>query len=197
MQIYTYQPLPPGPRRIRLLQLLPCSDSSDIRCTIFNYQISIDRPFGIYEALSYCWGDRSDPQRIFIKDELDTKYQYLDVTTNLFAALHRLRDPSLPRTLWVDAICINQGDLDERGQQVQFMTTIYSAASQVVVWLGDVEADQDAIDNNQRTFQMIRNMSREPLQASDEDIKLFLNLLTRDWFTRIWVNYRNSNSKFS
>lgn len=61
----------------------------------------------------------------------------LSVTRNLHAALLRLRDPALDRILWVDAICINQQDLKERAEQVQFMAMVYVCASRVLVWLGE------------------------------------------------------------
>lgn len=41
-----------------------------------------------------------------------------DITPNLFWALLRLRHPDRERILWVDAVCINQADFEERGQQV-------------------------------------------------------------------------------
>jgi hypothetical protein len=52
----------------------------------------------------------------------------------------RLRDPDLPRVMWIDAVCINQNDLEERGDQVQIMALIYAYAAKVTVWLGE-EAD--------------------------------------------------------
>ena len=55
---------------------------------------------------------------------------------NLENALRRLRWLREPRTLWIDAICINQDDLDERAQQVMLMRKIYSKADRVLVWLG-------------------------------------------------------------
>jgi hypothetical protein len=41
------------------------------------------------------------------------------------------------RTIWIDAICINQQDISERTQQVQFMRCIYENAEQVLIWLGE------------------------------------------------------------
>jgi hypothetical protein len=92
MATYHYQPLPPGDRNIRLLQLLPGSDSAYIRCEIFGYTINVARPFGLYEALSYYCGDPGVRQNIFIRNQGSTDYQYCEVTTNVFAALRRLRD---------------------------------------------------------------------------------------------------------
>ena len=65
------------------------------------------------------------------------------VTVNLYTALSRLRDPSLQRILWVDAICINQENPEEQGQQVQLMAKIYSKAHRVIVWLGEAADDSD------------------------------------------------------
>jgi hypothetical protein len=65
------------------------------------------------------------------------------VGTNLKSALKELRAQRL-LLLWVDALCINQTDLLERGLQVMRMGLIYSRAAEVVVWLGE-EADDSAI----------------------------------------------------
>ncbi|RMJ04826.1 hypothetical protein CDV36_014510 [Fusarium kuroshium] len=54
-------------------------------------------------------------------------------------ALKCLRNCSLDRIIWVDAICINQDDAEERGRQVQSMAKIYANASRVVVWTTDNE----------------------------------------------------------
>ncbi len=44
-----------------------------------------------------------------------------------------------PTYLWVDAICINQSDPDERGHQVRLMDRIYSEADCVSIWLGKAD----------------------------------------------------------
>lgn len=54
---------------------------------------------------------------------------------------------------WVDAICINQEDLEERSAQVQIMPQIYSKASCVIVWLGD---------DSQMIFRLLRNVWSTP-----------------------------------
>jgi len=95
-----------------------------------------------YEALSYTWGDTSvQGPRIL----LDSKP--FQVTVNLGAALLNLRDEASgdpkERILWIDAICINQTDIQERNEQVQRMKAIYSSAVQVVIWLGRYHETQD------------------------------------------------------
>ena len=68
----------------------------------------------------------------------------MPITRNLYAALRRLRYRCLDRFLWVDSICINQEDIEERGRQVRLMAEIYAYANRVVVWLEEViSADGD------------------------------------------------------
>ena len=56
---------------------------------------------------------------------------------NLYQALRRLRWFRDPRLIWVDAICINQSDVDEKSQQIPLMGRIYRNAASVLVWLGE------------------------------------------------------------
>jgi hypothetical protein len=83
-----------------------------------------------YEALSYVWGTEKARQPI--------KCHGYDVpiTQNLEHALRALRHPTLIKPLWVDAVCINQQDLDERVRQIGYMRLVYRHAGRVVVWLG-------------------------------------------------------------
>jgi hypothetical protein len=86
-----------------------------------------DSPF---EALSYVWGSELAPEPLCCGNG------QLKITLNLDQALRNLRFPSRPRRLWVDAICIDQENFDERARQVGYMRLIYKHASSVVVWLG-------------------------------------------------------------
>ena len=65
------------------------------------------------------------------------------------AALRNLRykpihgATSNDRILWIDAICINQSDIQERNAQVRQMLDIYKSATRMVVWLGEGDRDSD------------------------------------------------------
>lgn len=62
---------------------------------------------------------------------------FLSITPNLWSALihlHKTR-PEF-QAIWIDAICINQKDEDEKSAQVPIMNLIYGHAKSVIVWLG-------------------------------------------------------------
>ena len=89
---------------------------------------------GSYEALSYVWGKSNQVDNISIRH--GNNEWPVDLTASLKETLLRLRFPDKQRRLWVDQICINQSDVAERSQQVQFMNRVYKHASRVLVWLG-------------------------------------------------------------
>jgi hypothetical protein len=113
---------------IRLVILLPATDSSSpIECRLEHTNLGRSRP---YEALSYVWGMPEFTQEIILDG------QPFHVTSNLETALRQLRNSHEERVLWIDAISIDQTDLDERRVQIGYMRTIYSHCSRDLCWLG-------------------------------------------------------------
>lgn len=180
---------------IRLLRLHPHSDEhAPIQCQLFEYPL-IDSGKGthLYEALSYVWGSEKKPRCVF------TNEGDVYIGENLHAALLRLRDRSLDRIIWADAICINQDDLEERVRQVKMMAKIYAGASRVVVWL-EAATDSRPVDNE--TTADVRKALETISRAADGQFKTFSGdevnrlavhkLLQRPWFERIWVRRRQS-----
>ena len=136
LDTYTYSLLS-GARDIRLLDLQPSEKRNEkLHCTIRH--VCLD-DVNSYEALSYTWGDAS--QQL----DISCNGASLKVTRSLNVALRYLRSTTDVRTLWADAICINQGDFEERNQQVQLMRDVYSKARQVIAWIGDESGLQTAI----------------------------------------------------
>ena len=131
---FAYDPLPvPKDSRpyIRLMTLQPAKLGEDLRSDIRVWLLDEAPP---YEALSYCWG----PVQPICFLHLNEKK--LAITPNLHSALYHIsmtRKNSL--TIWVDAVCINQGDNTEKAEQVSLMREIYERASRTVVWLGPAE----------------------------------------------------------
>lgn len=112
---------------IRLLTLFPGSEEDELVCDLSSASLS-DQP--TYAALSYTWGEADDTYAI----RLDNKT--FRIRKNLWQCLKRLRHQSFHIRLWIDAICVNQADLDERRSQVALMRHIYTGAIIVVSWLG-------------------------------------------------------------
>ncbi|KAJ4291859.1 hypothetical protein N0V90_009755 [Kalmusia sp. IMI 367209] len=95
-----------------------------------------------FEALSYAWGDgEANAKLTVISDDSAMGLSALYVRPNLYNALKQLRDSQSERTLWIDALCINQDDLQERNHEVKRMSQIYTLASKVIVWLGTENPD--------------------------------------------------------
>jgi hypothetical protein len=91
---------------------------------------------------------------------------YFEVTINLYGALRRLRATAETRIVWIDALCINQEDLDERSQQVNLMGAIYEGCQQVLIWLGDSYEDRQTIEEGtlktstvQQAFALLHTLS--------------------------------------
>ena len=126
---YPSPPLRQG--EIRLLHLHPGFYSLPLHCSLESVFVGQgERPK--FEALSYTWGAALERRSVLVKDAGE-----FPVTDNLWYALRRLRRLLKIRTLWVDAICINQQDLTERADQVRIMYDIYSYAERGIVWLGE------------------------------------------------------------
>ena len=117
------------PNAIRLLDLSPSLWTARLHGTLRIVSLD-DQPE--YEALSYTWGASTEGRSMTV----DSHCQ-LQITDNLFRALRRLRRKARTRTVWIDAICIDQDDDEEKSQQVSMMGTIYNKATSVVLWLGE------------------------------------------------------------
>jgi hypothetical protein len=133
-----------GPKHtIRVLILEPGSFGQPVTGSIEHI---LDDSNCAYDALSYVWGKTKSDQLIYLKSRLPTLAKEMLISTNLYAALQRLRYPKSSRRLWVDAICINQNDMAEKSSQVEKMREIFANAQRVVVWLGEEEEhDEHAI----------------------------------------------------
>jgi hypothetical protein len=173
MSEYHYSPL--SPSIIRLLRLLPSGDNlKHLRCELFEYPLQhSDKSSHPYEALSYVWGSEDKPKSIAVND------QNLHITQNLYTALLRLQDHLCSRVIWIDAICIDQGNTKEKEHQIPLIAEIYAKARRVVVWLGEAEDDSDqALEDIRLIGEGVTARLSSPTISK---------LLQRSWFKRIWV----------
>lgn len=135
----------------RLLVIAPSLDpESRIYCSLLHRPLTLDVQ---YEALSYSWEDGTGelgPVSIngIVWRATEVYPISIDgglfrIRRNLYRALQTLRKEHEPRALWADAICINQMNIAERGFQVAQMSSIYSMAARVIVWLGESTEQTD------------------------------------------------------
>ena len=159
-----YRPLNKKRREIRVVELLNDEDrSAPLHCALRTISIETEGPHH-YNALSYYWGSTQDLDTVTVHGVANTGKSpasngsttaetfRVPITKSLAGALRQFRAlhqaANEPLVLWTDAICINQLDPDERGQQVAIMRNIYIAATSVWIWLGesDVQAEKGLVD---------------------------------------------------
>jgi hypothetical protein len=93
-----------------------------------------------YRALSYTWGNPDTPKVFIIVNG-----ERFEITASLALALFHLRSPSQPLRIWIDQICIDQKNNDEKTEQVGHMKHIYRNCEECLVWLGPEEYGSDAL----------------------------------------------------
>jgi hypothetical protein len=211
-QPFVHQPLSAPNRQIRLVRMAGAGDNgpkdildhNPIRCSIDIYDIDVivdgfghvtgcsircPREQVTYTALSYTWGKEHPLQAIVVND------RSFNIRTSLyqFLELWRAQDDS-GGLLWVDQLCIDQGDLNERSQQVQLMSAIYAKAKEVHAWLGPAtEYSTEGLEllNRYQTNEYHNPMNHGPgpvfSSASRSAVLGLQQLLSCTYWTRLWV----------
>ena len=173
---------------IRLLRLLPGSQNAKICCHLFVASLN-DKPY--YEALSYVWGNASDRRNISLG------VHNFSVTANLEKALRHLRSCDKERVLWVDALCINQSDIEEKQLQIQKMRSIYHSAQQVLAWTGEADGESNEVLHllnylsQPVVFVYLYQLSSDPkalrIMSFDSKWRKLFRFLNRPYWNRVWI----------
>lgn len=171
-EIYQYNLLPGQPPHLRLLYLAtdgPYDERLD--CTLREFCFfSSTEPCPRYAALSYTWGppERNDDESVAEKPPryVNVNDKPLPVSENLFQGLRKVKrwcqaSEETGIHLWIDAICIDQNNYEEKGKQVDMMGEIYRRANRVIVWLGDCPENEgrDVKIMVQRAAALVRSVS--------------------------------------
>jgi len=118
---------------------------------------------------------------------------------NLHLCLLHLRSKTAPLPLWVDAVCINQADADERNAQVALMSFIYSRAQAVVAWLGvrDIKPAQKRPKLFKRMAvestvfgapEFLQTLAQGQIPScGDIDSKIAKKAAKSSYWTRLWI----------
>ncbi|TDZ71700.1 Heterokaryon incompatibility protein 6, OR allele [Colletotrichum trifolii] len=177
--VYASLPLAGGSATVnttRLLMIRCGIHQEPLSCMLRVAQLSDHQYSPSYEAISYVWGSEP-PSATMTVNGLCFR-----VSPSLRRMLLRLRSATRSRAVWVDAICINQGDLGERASQVRLMAQIFSLAKQVVVCFG--ERSPMGLD------QAVNSCRAPPDDAGSIHygaVRVAEALLSNPWWTRTWV----------
>lgn len=177
---------------VRILVLHPGSASDEIKCHLKQKvplaQVPLREDLS-YDALSYVWGDKTNPDFIVL---CESRFA---VTRNLAKALEYLRFPHSERMLWVDALCINQvNDEEEKRAQVKSMHLIYKHARSVIAWLGPETKDSKSAFGAMDLIQelditpisgMKFTISNKKTQTEHDPFRR--ELMDRHYWSRAWV----------
>jgi hypothetical protein len=161
---------------LRILELLPGSFGDPLHCRLRVAAIESDP---VYDALSYMWGDSSPKGIIILNGEA------FSVTRSLENALRHVRLRDRVRCLWADAVCINQRDVKERGNQVHLMKEIYSRSKTVRVWI-DVNLPPETSVIRKLLTLHLRGIV-DQLGDDPEFWKPLLPLLQDPYWDRLWI----------
>jgi hypothetical protein len=177
---------------MRLIALYPApTKTSTLRAKLITIDLHSTEAVP-YEALSYAWQGQK-PSLPMLCDDL-----LLAITQNVDSALRRFRLTNRRRYLWIDAICINQEDLQEKSSQVSKLGYFFSTASKVLIWLGEFELP------GERALKIFKHLSSTPDDTGqavsviafrkwveeefDPDLLPTLEyILRQSWFKRRWI----------
>ncbi|KDN67413.1 hypothetical protein CSUB01_11672 [Colletotrichum sublineola] len=209
---FQYEPFDLDRPGFRLVRLEAGSNRDPIRCHLFQAYLDDEETLIPYEALSYCWGDDTS-----LRQTVLVNGSFLFITENLFEALIYLREPGEDRILWIDALCIDQSNVRERGHQVSWMGKVYQHAERVLFWLGHVPYNfRDLMEslklfknkvprhaweswalNDSRWSDIWIRLQTQHLPRLDEvDLQEKLkSMMSNEWFSRVWVLQEVANAR--
>ena len=197
---YDYRILEPIAQEIRVLCIDPdgnLSDRTPMRCKLKHISLQ-SVPVENFLAVSYCWGSGKKQAPLVIDG-----HNVAIPRTAAVAIRNLSKVSSYP--LWIDAVCIDQNNPEEKSRQVTMMKEIYSKAVSVLIWLGPAQrSTADAIASVEKIHQQcleaidsIEHLnthlygsagfkySDEPLP--DSDWSALQAFYSAPWFGRLWV----------
>lgn len=192
---FNHAPLNSPSKKVRLLEIQPARLRADpIVATVTETPLDQAPEF---DALSYFWGRPQFDAEIVINGAA------LAITSNLAGSLRRYRQQNNKRRglLWVDAICINQGDKLELNNQLLLMRRIYQQAQTVYIDLGEVDPAWyqgfDLLHKLCFVHEWVKNSPEQDfflvsrkygIPALDHPAwEEYYWLFTTPWFTRTWI----------
>lgn len=194
-RVYEYFPLHYVESDFRLLHVQPAEDATaPVVCSLSSANLYVDPP-PVYETISYAWGTS------IRRNQITVGSARIIVPESCLEAIRQVRLPNRVRTVWIDAICINQNDHEERAQQVRIMGDIYRRSCGNLAVLGHDDPDvplalddlkgvledmYEETDYMKNSRQVLKNsagaFSTKPLPQSVDLIRLSRVICSKPWF---------------
>lgn len=182
MPAFTHFSLENPSTTIRLLRIHKDLQGGLLSCEIRD----VDVKSATYFALSYVWGTEPAYYKILLNG--------LDfwIRLNLWTFLTYAQEHFPESDLWVDALCINQNDLDEKSIQVAMMDKTFSRAKKVIAWVYSPTIPSTAQDLNTCSAEALA----EVITSQDQNMKgldheivgsALARLIILQYWSRAWV----------
>lgn len=175
--LYCYNTLPELKSSIRLLKILRGPTQEDqsqcLQCLICTWYFK-DTELPKFNAISYTWGDTNHTKTLLIKTEIEGENYALEAPETSEKALSQAFNYDKDAWYWIDSICIDQGDMEEKSLQVALMGEIYGTAQCVLAFVGDHTDDSKELFRFARQhasfLSSFHNKRHVPALDTDQDI---------------------------
>jgi hypothetical protein len=179
VEMYEYWPLDYDVDSTRLISILPRDAGCEVRCSLWQVKFA-DRPK--FVALSYMWGDQTEKRLIWLNDKA------FYVGQNLYDALLYFEQHDIGAVFWIDAICIDQKDIEERNKQLRMMPHIYFRAQFVAIWLGASYAKyRGELFSEAWSFTLDEFITKLPQDAYQSVVNSLTEILSDGYWHRLWI----------
>jgi hypothetical protein len=168
--------------QVRLLRInaFGSDASEEIDCSLEVFSV-VDLQTVDYIALSYFWGEARTHNDVH---QITVDRQRYWVRTNLWTFFQSVRDLDHSLPIYIDAICLDQLDNEEREHQVKLMSEVYSHANHAFVWLGNPHAEQD---ENLQSLRHDLTAHAPNLSWNPQSLVGLSYLCSRDYWRRLWI----------
>lgn len=166
--VYKYEPLREADE-IRLLHLRRGKSGDIFRADLKTVRI---RGSHDYDAISYTWADENGDTTKCCSLKIGSPGALLPITRSCDSVLRQVHKRT--SWIWIDAVCVNQEDVEERGKQVDLMPLIYKGASRTFACVGEASEDSGLV---------LRNLA-EGIWTPPCLLNTFF---ARPYFSRVWV----------
>lgn len=171
-----YRPLNTDKQEFRLMQV-EYHDDEGIQCSLQVFEHNLAPS---YEALSYAWTEEG-PSR-----EIQLNAHRFFVRPNLHEFLKRAKVEHYTGWIFIDALCINQNDKQEKGSQIRMMSALFRRASGLVAWLGSSYPKGDVDPKHEKIVEH-EDYGRLRVRLKWADEKYIFCWFPWSYWSRLWI----------